>query len=705
MELKLSAEPVILIVDDQAINITVLTDMLQDLGQVFFATSGKEALAKATELMPDVILLDIEMPGMSGFDVCRQLKDNPHTQAISVIFVTAHAEAEFEFHSLSYGAADFIARPFNRAICRQRVQNHLQLQLQAKALQQSKDALYAESQRLLVTLMSIGDAVIATDTSGLVTFMNPIAEHMTGWREADAIGQPIDEVMCLRDADSKSPSLNPVRIALSERRRVAMALNCELVTRGSGNVVGVEDSASPIFDHADQMVGAIVVFHDVSEARAMALKMTYLANHDQLTGLPNRVLLHDRLARACQIAQTTQNKVGLMLIDIDRFKFVNDSIGHQNGDVLLQKIAKRIGAVLESEHTLARFGGDEFVLIIPEVAHLEQLSNLARQITRMMEKPLQLDGASYSLSLSIGVSVFPDDASSEDELMRNADVALFKAKQEGRNRIHFFSDELGELLQQQHLQEQALRESIKKQRAEVLFQPIVELSTGMVFAAEALVRVRQDDGSLLSPLHFIPLAEETGLIVPLGKQILLKACEQAALWQEQGMKIPVSVNVAAAQFVDPGFINMIEFALLEYGLEPAMLKLEVTETALIRDPNLTSDILRQCQQLGVRIAIDDFGTGYSSLSYLKRFKVDVLKIDMTFVRDMLKDRNDYEIVRVITALGQSMGITLIAEGIETQAHKDSLIALGCQYGQGYLFAKPLSAKDFLHFITSAESVQ
>lgn len=705
MELKLSAEPVILIVDDQAINITVLTDMLQDLGQVFFATSGKEALAKATELMPDVILLDIEMPGMSGFDVCRQLKDNPLTQAISVIFVTAHAEAEFEFHSLSYGAADFIARPFNRAICRQRVQNHLQLQLQAKALQQSKDALYAESQRLLVTLMSIGDAVIATDTSGLVTFMNPIAEHMTGWREADAIGQPIDEVMCLRDADSKGETLNPIRIALNEKRRVAMALNCELVTRGNGNVISVEDSASPIFDHSNQMVGAIVVFHDVSEARAMALKMTYLANHDQLTGLPNRVLLHDRLARACQIAQTTQNKVGLMLIDIDRFKFVNDSIGHQNGDVLLQKIAKRIGAVLESEHTLARFGGDEFVLIIPEVAHLEQLSNLARQITRMMEKPLQLDEASYSLSLSIGVSVFPDDASSEDELMRNADVALFKAKQEGRNRIHFFSDELGELLQQQHLQEQALRESIKKQRAEVLFQPIVELSTGMVFAAEALVRLRQDDGSLLSPLHFIPLAEETGLIVPLGKQILLKACEQAALWQEQGMKIPVSVNVAAAQFVDPGFINMIEFALLEYGLEPALLKLEVTETALIRDPNLTSDILRQCRQLGVRIAIDDFGTGYSSLSYLKRFKVDMLKIDMTFVRDMLKDRNDYEIVRVITALGQSMGITLIAEGIETQAHKDSLIALGCQYGQGYLFAKPLSAKDFLHFITSAESVQ
>ena len=703
MEIKLAAEPVILIVDDQAINITILTDMLQDLGQIYFATSGKEALAKATELMPDVILLDIEMPGMSGFDVCRQLKEQPQTQAISVIFVTAHSDAEFEFHSLSYGAADFIARPFNRAICRQRVQNHLQLQLQAKALQHSKDALYAESQRLLVTLMSIGDAVIATDASGLVSFMNPIAEHMTGWRQVDAMGRPVDEVMCLRDADTKHSTLNPIRIALSEKRRVAMALNCELVNRSTGNVVGVEDSASPIFDHTGQMVGAIVVFHDVSEARAMALKMTYLANHDQLTGLPNRVLLHDRLARACQIAQVTRNKVGLMLIDIDRFKFVNDSIGHQSGDVLLQKIAKRIGAVLDSEHTLARFGGDEFVLVIPEVSHLEQLSNLARQITRMMEKPLQLNDASYSLSLSIGISVFPDDAAGDDELMRNADVALFKAKQEGRNRIHFFSDELGELLQQQHLQEQALRDSIKKQRTEVLFQPIVELSTGMVFAAEALVRLRQDDGSLLSPVHFIPLAEETGLIVPLGKQILLKACEQAAIWQELGMKIPVSVNVAAAQFVDSGFINMIEFALLEYGLEPAMLKLEVTETALIRDPELTSSLLKQCQQLGVRIAIDDFGTGYSSLSYLKRFKVDMLKIDMTFVRDMLKDRNDYEIVRVITALGQSMGITLIAEGIETQAHKDSLIALGCQYGQGYLFAKPLKASDFLHYITTGEN--
>jgi len=306
MELESDSKPSLLIVDDQLGNITLLSEILHDLAHIYFVTNGLEALDKAIELQPHVILLDIEMPEINGFEVCKLLKNHPLTAAISIIFISAHTEAEIEFNSLSFGAVDFIGRPFHREICRARVKNHLVLQQQAKELAQSKQALFVEKQRLLVTLNSIGDAVVATDIDGRVTFLNPIAEKMTGWRQIDALNKSISEVMQLRDIESKQVVTNPVYLALSERRIVAMALNCELVNRSSLEASAVADSAAPIFDQHGIMLGAIIVFHDVGEARALATKMSFFANHDQLTGLPNRILLYDRIHLACRSAASTQ---------------------------------------------------------------------------------------------------------------------------------------------------------------------------------------------------------------------------------------------------------------------------------------------------------------------------------------------------------------------------------------------------------------
>ena len=689
----------ILIVDDQVANISVLSDTLSDLAEIYFTTNGEAALQQAAALQPELILLDIEMPGMNGFEVCQQLKSDPNTADIAVIFISAHEEAQFEFHSLAYGGIDFIHRPFNRAICRLRVQNHLLLRQQAKALILSKEALFVEKQRLLVTLNSIGDAVIATDTAGIVTYMNPIAERMTGWRQRDAIGCLVTQVMDLRDADSHQPSINPIELALTERRIVAMALNCELISL-DGQACHVEDSAAPILDSDGNMLGAIIVFHDVSEALALANKMSHLANHDQLTGLPNRILLHDRIHQACRQAAVIDRKIAVMLIDIDRFKFLNDSLGHKSGDELILQLAKRLQSILDPDHTLARIGGDEFVLVSPDILHIEQISILAQRLVRLMQQPFEIDCGKYNMSLSIGISVYPIDADNEEALMRHADVAMYKAKQEGRNRYCFFSDELGDIMLQRHLQEQQLREAINNNRLEVYYQPKNALASECIIGAEALVRIRNLDGSLMPPADFIPLAEETGLIVPLGKQVLVKACLQAAQWQEQGFTIPVSVNIAAAQFADPSIVKLVQNTLLECRLPAELLELEVTESALMLDASRTADLLQQFHSLGVSIAIDDFGTGYSSLAYLKRFHVDVLKIDMSFVKDMLTDENDLAIVRTVISLGKSLNIALVAEGIETAEHRLQLLEMGCESGQGYLYSKPLPENDFIAYLRS-----
>ena len=702
MAVSETEKQVILIVDDQTGNIALLSDILSDLGDIYFVTDSTQAYEKALQLQPDVILLDIEMPQLNGFEVCQQLKNSPLTCDISIIFISALTEAEFEFNSLSYGAVDFIARPFNREICRLRVQNHLILQQQAKALRLGQQQIYAEKQRLQVTLNSIGDAVIATDVDGCITFVNPIAERMTGWRASDAVGQHVTTVMHLQDADSKQRSTNPIMLALSEKRIVAMALNCELINRSSAEAIPVEDSAAPIFDINGDMLGAIIVFHDVGQARALATKMSFLANHDQLTGLPNRVLLNDRIHQACRLAAMIERQVGIILLDIDQFKYLNDSLGHQLGDALLLMLVKRLQTVLEADHTLARIGGDEFVLIYPDIAHIEQISILAQNIHRVMRQPFDIDGKKYSMSLSMGISLYPTDSASEEELMRHADVALFKAKQEGRNRYCFFSEELGQRMLERHQQEQHLRNAIEHNRLEVYFQPKVALETGRIIGAEALVRIRSEDGKMVSPADFIPLAEETGLIVPLGKAVMIKSCQQAAAWRAAGITLPVSVNIAAAQFTDPGLVWLIEQLLMECQLPAHLLELEVTETALIQNPDRTAEILRKFRALGIRIAIDDFGTGYSSLSYLKQFKVDVLKIDMSFVKDMLQDKSDYEIVKTIISLGQSMNIELIAEGIETAAHQASLLELGCLYGQGYYYSKPLPSEQFMQYLQAGK---
>lgn len=811
--------PSLLIVDDDESTRILLEEALHSLGYIHHAGGGEEALEIARRVRPEVVMLDIEMPGMDGYEVCRLLKEDPDTAPASVIFVTSHDDEISEIGSLESGGVDFLSKPLNLLTCRLRVRNHLQLRAHARELDEGRrrlsqlvsqvptyisywssqwlnhysndfkgkwfylnaeqslgksletivpinlaleiknraanlsegaiiqfesryqtpqkslrqvqvdisestdnhgskgflltivdvsllknaeQELHNEKEKLRVTLNSIGDAVIATDVTGRVTYMNPIAERMTGWHQRGATGQPIEEVMQLRDATSHEVSKNPLYMALKEQRIVGMALNCQLVS-ASGKVYRVEDSAAPIRGENGTIIGAIIVFHDVSETVAMSMKMSHLAHHDQLTGLPNRVLLQDRLEQAIQVSQSQGLKTAILHIDIDHFKYINDSLGHAAGDELIQLMGERLLSLIDVRSTLSRTGGDEFVLVYASVESVEDIDSLSLKIARAMHEPFVLQGRNYNISASIGISIFPDDATSQDVMMRHADVAMYRAKHEGRNRYCFFSDELKEKLLQRHQLESVLREAIAREQLEVFYQPKIRLDDRAIIGAEALVRLRDDSGNMLSPADFIPVAEDTGLIVALGDIVLKKACRDCALLQKTQPGITVSVNVAAAQVVDDDFYNKVVDTVHDCGLPPGLLELEVTESALMHDVEKVQGMFNRLHEFGVSLALDDFGTGYSSLSYLKKFNLDVLKIDQSFIRDMLTDTNDYDIVQTIVTLGRSLALTLVAEGIEEKEHEDVLQTMNCYAGQGYLYSKPVPFESFRTYLDAAHN--
>jgi len=693
----------ILIVDDEPSSLKILAAAVKNLGVVYTTTNVEEAVVAAKELQPQVAILDIELGYDNGLDLCRRLKESPTTADIAIIFVTSHTEPEMKYSSLEYGGIGFLTKPVDRRLCQLKVKNQIALRKASMALEQANTALFREKELLKVTLNSIGDAVIATDIHQRITFINPIAERMTGWSSKDAIGQEIQHVMTLNDATTQQPSINPISIVLKEQRVVAMALNSQLISQ-SGATYRVENSAAPIRNACDEIIGAIIVFHDVSEAVAIAIKMSYLANHDQLTNLPNRVLLHDRLTQTIKAATHSKQLAALLLVDIDHFKYLNDPLGYQQGDLLIKQVANRLLAHIDPSATLARTGGDEFVLVIPNINSFNHVDTLAAELVRDMREPFRLDDKEYPITISVGISIFPSDSSSEDTLMRNAEVAMYRAKQQGRNGYCFFSKELESELIQRHELEQLLRETIEADRIEVFFQPQINLNNNAIIATEALARLKNNAGQYIPPLDFIPLAEELGLIHDLGQQILRKSCLAAKQWHDQGMPVKVCVNISVKQFASTSFIDQVNHIIEETGICSSLLELEVTESALMHDFAKVKTILKELSAMGLSIAIDDFGTGYSSLSYLKLFTVDILKIDQSFVKDMLTDAQSLDIVKTIIYLAKALDLTIVAEGIEHEQDRDMLQSLGCQIGQGYYFSKPIPQAQFDELLRSQMGV-
>jgi diguanylate cyclase (GGDEF)-like protein/PAS domain S-box-containing protein len=561
-------------------------------------------------------------------------------------------------------------------------------------LRAAEDALYQEKERAQVTLNSIGDAVLTTDMQGNVTYLNLVAEAMTGWSREEALGRPLAEVFKIIDGTTRQAAVNPAERAISEDKTVGLAADCVLIRR-DGFEAGIEDSAAPIHDRQGRVGGAVLVFHDVSESRAMALKMSHMAHHDFLTGLPNRALLTERLTQAMALAKRNGKQLALLFMDLDYFKHINDSLGHAIGDQLLQLVAERLSACVRTTDTVCRQGGDEFVILLVEIEQPQDAANVAEKLLTAAALPQFVGHNELNVTVSIGISVYPDDGHDVDSIMQNADTAMYHAKAAGRNNYQFFTADMNARAVRRLVVESSLRRALTQGEFFLHYQPQIDVASGAMTGTEALIRWQDPNLGLIYPEQFVAIAEQSGLIVPIGRWVLREACRQVQAWLDAGLlAVPVAVNISAVEFRHKDFVDGVAQVLRETGLAPGYLELELTESVLMDDAKSSASVLEALKAMGVRLAIDDFGTGYSSLSYLKRFPIDTMKIDQSFVRDIVTDGDDATIVSAMIGMGKSLKQRVVAEGVETQQQLAMLRTRECADVQGFLLSRPLAVEDF-----------
>ncbi len=669
-----SAPSVILIVDDQTSNIKVLREAVRNLGEVYFATSGQSALELAQRCHPDVVLLDIEMQDMDGYQVCAKLKADPNLKEAAVIFVTSHTDVQFELQALAHGAVDFLHKPLNVPVARARIRTHVQLRNETTKL--------AEARRDLEDLIEHLPAFIAFWSPDLLNlFCNDLTGSWFGVPAAQMYGRHLREVIGEESFQIIAGHLETLEEDQADSFEISLPMPHEGMRFGQVTLIA---------RHKQQQSDFLMLLTDVS-ARKLAehAKIDFLSRHDTLTHLPNQLFLQEH-TKAVIEAHPGHGHVGMLVVDIDHFKTINDTMGHATGDRLLQLMAARLKTLCRPGDILSRQGGDEFVILVKEALNLAALGDFAEHVLTALSEPFWLENQRHDLHVSIGISVFPHDCTDIQLLFRHAETAMYQAKQEGRDRWRFFSVETENSLRERHQLERNLREAMQNQQFELFYQAKVDSRERRIVGVEALIRWPNAPSGPVSPAQFIPLAEETGLIVPIGQWVLERACEDGRRWQDQGLAICVSVNISFLQFREQRFLQLVIDILERTGLRHDLLELEITEGVLVQNVEQALETLTALHQLGVRIAIDDFGTGYSSLVYLKRFPINVLKIDQSFVRDMLEESTDMAIVEAVIHISQALQLELVAEGVETEEQAAMLRAKGCPIIQGFLYSRPSS---------------
>lgn len=562
------------------------------------------------------------------------------------------------------------------------------------ALAEMKSALYAEKAWARVALNSVGDAVLAVDLYGTVTYLNRMAETLTGWASEDAIGKPLAQVFHIIDAKTHEAAANSARRAIEENRTVGLAMNCVLI-RCDGSECHIEDSAVPLHDEEGNVTGAVIVFHDACQSQTMSEKMTYLAQHDVLTGLPNRVLLVERLNRAIGLAHRHHHQVGLIYLDLDDFKPVNDTLGHALGDMLLQAVAERLSKCVRDTDTVCRQGGDEFVILLTEIEKPEDAAKVAEKILSTIIESYCIHKHEVRVSASMGISLYPVDGIDTHELMHHADLAMYHSKKDGRNTYHFFRPSMNAITVKRLFIESHLQQALKENEIFLNFQPKVDIETGEVCCAEALVRWHEPSLGLVLPSEFVPVAQACGLIVPIGQWVLHETCRQLQAWRNEGIDIvPVAVNISTVELCNKKFLESIIEILEDTGLEAHFLELEFTESSLMHDAKASLTMLESLQQLGLALTIDDFGVGPLSISYLQRFPIDTVNVDQSFVHGMPHDADAITIMKAIIQLAKNLDLRVTAKGIETREQYNFLCSQQCEGGQGFLFSPPLAVEDF-----------
>ena len=538
------------------------------------------------------------------------------------------------------------------------------------------------------TLEAAVDGIIVVNKNGKITIFNQ--KFLQLWHIPPKIIAARDMKQTLSFLSHQLKDPEKFRLKIDRIHTQPEAESCDTLDFKDGRIFEVYSQPQRI---GQIIVGRVWIFRDVTERHMAEETIRYQALHDLLTDLPNRILFNENLSTALANVSQREGKVAVMFLDLDRFKTINDTLGHTFGDQLLQLVADRLTECLWQHDTIARWGGDEFTILIPEIYTEEDASRIAQRILKFLKQPFHIEGHQLYISSSIGIAVYPDDGEDAQTLLRNADVALYRAKEKGRNNYQFYAAAMSCHASELLVLENHLHKALEKGEFLVYYQPQIDTSTGKICQMEALVRWQHPELGLISPAKFIPLAEETGLILQIGEWVLRKACTQNKAWQNAGLPpISVAVNLSARQFQQPNLAAMVARVLQETGLDPGYLELEITESVAMQNVDFSREMLSDLHQMGVSLAMDDFGTGYSSLSYLKKFPLDKLKIDKSFVLELAEDSNDAAIIAAIAALAKVLNLKMVAEGVETETQKNFLESLECEYMQGYLFSPPLSGE-------------
>jgi diguanylate cyclase (GGDEF)-like protein/PAS domain S-box-containing protein len=675
----------VLLIENDTEQTRVIRAMFDDQGAYSFALTHVESLADGEAYLAghsvDIVLLDLGLPDPEAPGAVRRAR--AIAPRASVVLLSNLEDEPKAIQAIHEGAQDYLIKG--------QIEPRKLMRALGNAVERTtnEEILTDEKDRAQATLNCIADAVICTDMSGNITFFNPIAGDMMGWQLKDAVGRPLAEAFRIVDATTRKAILDPMAKAASEDQKGNLPSNCVLIHR-DGHELFIEDSVGPIHDREGKVTGAVIVFRDVSVARAQTEQMIHLAEHDALTGLPNRLLFCDRVGQALSLARRHGGRAAVLFLDLDGFKRINDSLGHAAGDEFLKSMATRLLSCVRTPDTVSRQGGDEFLLLLQDLQKPEDAAATASRILRAVAEVHLPDQVEVHVTASIGVSVYPEDGTDAETLIRSADSAMYEAKRNGRQNYQFFRQEMNVPAVEDESIEQSLRRALERNELTLHYQPKVDLRTGVITGAEALSRWNHPTRGAIPPAQFIPIAEESGLILPIGAWVFGEACMQARTWADAGMLAKtIAVNVSGVQFHSGDFPDTLFAALSNAGLDPGFLELDVTESVLMYHPERSALVLKTLRDRGVQVSADNFGTCNSSLSSMKKLPLKALKIDRAFVRQITTVPGGTAAVEAFIDMARSLHLRVIAQGVETAEDLEFLWEHDCDEALGNFFSRPV----------------
>ncbi|THB73003.1 MAG: GGDEF domain-containing response regulator [Gammaproteobacteria bacterium] len=696
----------VLVVDDIEANLFAMQQVLKPIDgiEIITASNGRDALDILNEQEIALVFLDVQMPEMNGYEVASKIQELENYNCdVPIILVTAiNTEEEFISNGYQSGAIDYISKPVNNDILIKKTKAFVKLFENKKKLEQANKQLQILSNKNESILTFAGEGILVISKDGAIMLSNPASQKLLEVEESEIIGMSICDIITT-DETKKYGWNDSVLYKCANNNNTYHIDNTEF-RKINGQRFPVDYTFSPIKDDPD--TAGMIIFRDISIRKHAEEQLIKLARYDSLTGLANRSVFKDSLVRSMARAARQKQMVGVMFLDLDHFKEVNDKHGHTIGDQLLISVANRLQKCIRTNDMAARLGGDEFAIILDLISSSDNAAHIAQKIIDTVGGQHELDGISVYISPSIGITIYPGESETPEDILKSADSAMYRAKEVGRNNYQFYDRKMYEKARERAHLENELKIATMRNDFELYYQPQISSKTGQICGLEALLRWPHYDFGMVSPAVFIPAAESTGLITTIGEWVLRTVCQQTHEWVEKGitgLDLTVALNVSTRQLRDGTFAKMVEEVIKTSHLEPNQVEIEITESTIMDDPETAIAELQKVHDLGVKIAMDDFGTGFSSLSYLNMLPIDTIKIDQSFTKDIGEDPKDEAIVKAIIGLAHTLGLKVIAEGVEEEYHVNFLRENGCDILQGYFYSRPVAVDIITELLTENDS--